>query len=164
MTAQSAHRLISRLADRGRAILMGANVARRVCLCQGFIRLAILDRRSTCKGAALDADWGQMRPFHSPGPQVYFGGCNSPFNQRVAVSVFIGSGRSQSRHWSVRGPLPPGGSARSKCAPQWGQVGRSAWPTPYFAARPKAGQLKSEGRLTANRDHASKIVYDLYHF
>src|SRR5712672_3243866 len=57
----------------------------------------------------------------------YFGGCSSPFNQPVALSVFRGSGPSQSKHWNVRGPLP-GGSARIEKAPQPGQVGRSAWP------------------------------------
>jgi hypothetical protein len=43
---------------------------------------------------------------------LYFGGCNSLFNQPVAVSVFRGSGLSQSKHWNVRLPLPPGRSAR----------------------------------------------------
>jgi hypothetical protein len=59
---------------------------------------------------------------------AYFGGCSSPFNQPVAFSVFSGSGPSHSKHWIVCGPLPPGGSARIKKAPQPGQVGRSAWP------------------------------------
>ena len=31
-------------------------------------------------------------------------------------------------HWNVRRPSPPGGSARTKYAPQWGQVGGSACP------------------------------------
>jgi hypothetical protein len=57
----------------------------------------------------------------------YFGGWSSLESHR-SVSDFRGSGRSQSRHWSVRCPLPLGGSARTKCAPQWGQVGRSACP------------------------------------
>jgi hypothetical protein len=43
------------------------------------------------------------------------------------------SGRSpQSKHWNVRKPLPPGGSARIKKAPQRGQVGRLAWPIAIF--------------------------------
>src|SRR3982074_1625558 len=54
--------------------------------------------------------------------------------QPVALSVFMGSGPSQSKHWNVRCPLPPGGSARIKKAPQWGQVGRSACPMEEFVA------------------------------
>jgi hypothetical protein len=42
----------------------------------------------------------------------YVGGCNSPFNQPVAFSVFSGSGPSHSKHWNVRCRSPPGGSAR----------------------------------------------------
>jgi hypothetical protein len=60
--------------------------------------------------------------------RIYFGGCSSPFNQPVALSDFSGSGRSQSKHWNVRCPLPPGGNARIKNSPQWGQVGRLACP------------------------------------
>ncbi len=41
----------------------------------------------------------------------YFGGCNSPSSHPVTLSVFRGSGRSQSKHRNVRCPLPPGGSA-----------------------------------------------------
>jgi hypothetical protein len=66
------------------------------------------------------------------GRATYFGGFNSPFNQPVALSVFRGSGRSQSIHWSLRGPFPPGGSARIKGAPQCRQVGLSAWPMQIF--------------------------------
>src|SRR5712672_2293358 len=54
----------------------------------------------------------------------YFGGCNSLLNQRVTVSDSSGSGPSQLKHWNVRCPLPPGGSAKIRYAPQWGQVGR----------------------------------------
>jgi len=65
----------------------------------------------------------------SPSPRrPYFGGCSSLFNQPVTLSVFSGSGPSQSKHWNVRCPLPPGGSARIKKPPQRGQVGRSACP------------------------------------
>src|SRR6267142_5884871 len=53
---------------------------------------------------------------------------SSPESQPVASSVFMGSGRSQSKHWNVRSPLPPEGSARIKSAPQLGQVGRLPWP------------------------------------
>ncbi|SRR6266446_9827642 len=60
--------------------------------------------------------------------RIYFGGCSSPFNQPVALSDFSGSGRSHSKHWNVRCPLPPGGNARIKNSPQWGQVGRLACP------------------------------------
>ncbi len=56
------------------------------------------------------------------------GGRNSLCNQPVTVSDLSGSGRSQSKHWNARRPLPPGGSARIKKAPQWGQVARSACP------------------------------------
>src|SRR6266481_3328649 len=31
-----------------------------------------------------------------------FGGCSSPFNQPVALSVFSGSGRSHPKHWNAR--------------------------------------------------------------
>lgn len=59
---------------------------------------------------------------------AHLGGRSSLFNQPAATSDFSGSGRSQSRHWNVRCPLPPGGSARIKKAPQSGQVGLSDWP------------------------------------
>jgi hypothetical protein len=59
---------------------------------------------------------------------IYLGGCSSPFSQPITSSVLIGSGRSHSRHWNTRGPLPPGGSARIKKAPQPGQIGRSPVP------------------------------------
>jgi hypothetical protein len=39
---------------------------------------------------------------------------NSPESQPVVLSVFMGSGRSQSMHCNVRRPLPPGGSAGIK--------------------------------------------------
>jgi hypothetical protein len=60
--------------------------------------------------------------------RLYFGGCSSLLSQPVACSVFRGSGPSQSKHWGLRCPLPSGGSARNKSAPQLGQVGRLAWP------------------------------------
>ena len=53
---------------------------------------------------------------------------SSPASQPLTSSIFSGSGPSQSKHWNVRFPLPPGGSARIRNAPQPGQVGRSAWP------------------------------------
>ena len=56
--------------------------------------------------------------------RLYFGGCSSLLSQPVAASDFSGSGRSQSRHCMVRLPLPPGGNARIKKAPQSGHVGR----------------------------------------
>ena len=70
------------------------------------------------------------------GGMPYFGGCASDYipkpssllSQPVVVSVFRGSGPSQSKHCNLRGPLPSGGSARIKSAPQLGQVGRLAWP------------------------------------
>jgi len=39
---------------------------------------------------------------------------NSPESQAVVLSVFMGSGRSQSKLCNVHRPLPPGGSARIK--------------------------------------------------
>ena len=42
------------------------------------------------------------------------GGRNSLCNQPVTVSDLSGSGRSQSKHWNARRPLPPGGSARDE--------------------------------------------------
>src|SRR6266436_8699203 len=65
---------------------------------------------------------------HERTRRPYFGGCSSLFNQPVTLSVFSGSGPSQSKHWNVRCPLPPGGSARINNSPQWGQVGRLARP------------------------------------
>jgi Predicted nucleotide-binding protein containing TIR-like domain len=41
-----------------------------------------------------------------------FGGCSSLLNHRAVFSVVSGSGPSQSNHWKVRLPLPPGGSAK----------------------------------------------------
>ena len=43
-----------------------------------------------------------------------FGGCSSPFNQPLVLSVFMGSGPSQLRHWNIRLPLPPVGH-RGSC-------------------------------------------------
>src|SRR5580693_6420444 len=59
------------------------------------------------------------------GAPCYFGGCSSLLSQPIAFSVFRGSGPSQSKHWNLRCPLPSGGSARIKYAPQLGQVGRA---------------------------------------
>jgi hypothetical protein len=88
----------------------------------------------------------------------YFGGCSSLFNQPVAASDFSGSGRSQSRHWNVRRPLPPGGSARIKKAPQPGQVGRSAWPMgTIFVATPELRQFQ-------NRSDPRMIIPKFYEF
>jgi hypothetical protein len=47
-----------------------------------------------------------------PTEAAYFGGCSSLESQRSASSDFRGSGCSQSMHWNVRRPLPPGGSAK----------------------------------------------------
>jgi hypothetical protein len=47
---------------------------------------------------------------------AHFGGCSSLLSQPVVGSLLRGSGRSQSRHWSLRGPLPPGGSASHRHA------------------------------------------------
>jgi hypothetical protein len=66
-----------------------------------------------------------------PQAAPYVGGCSSLLSQPVTRSVFIGSGQSQSRHWSLRFPFPSKGSAKTKGAPQLGQVGRS-WPIKRF--------------------------------
>ena len=58
--------------------------------------------------------------------RLYFGGCSSLLSQANTLSVFRGSGWPQSKHWNVRCPLPSGGSAKIKYAPQLGQVGRLA--------------------------------------
>jgi hypothetical protein len=52
-----------------------------------------------------------------PWRRPYSGGCNSLLSQPITRSVLRGSGRSQSRHWNVRCPLPPGGSAGIRTAP-----------------------------------------------
>ena len=59
---------------------------------------------------------------------AHFGGWTSLLSQRVVLVVFMGSDQSQSKQESARCPLPLGGSARIRSAPQWGQVGRLAWP------------------------------------
>ena len=60
--------------------------------------------------------------------KFYSGGCSSPlFNHPVTLSVFSGSGPSHSKHWNVRLPLPPGGNARIRSAPQPGHFGRLVW-------------------------------------
>jgi hypothetical protein len=51
------------------------------------------------------------------------------------ASVSSGSGRSHSKHWKERSPLPPGGSARIRLAPHLGQVVRCAWPMQQFCRR-----------------------------
>jgi hypothetical protein len=76
----------------------------------------------------------------------YLGGRSSPFNQPVAVSDLRGSGRSQSRHWNVRGPLPPGGSAKTLKAPQPGQVDRSAWPINKFCRNSKMSSIQNRAQ------------------
>ena len=62
--------------------------------------------------------------------RAYLGGCSSLFNQPVTISAFSGSGPSQSKHWNVRCPLPPGGSARIKNVVRPAKHGRSGctWP------------------------------------
>jgi hypothetical protein len=90
---------------------------------------------SRCFLAALLGHWRRLpysRRTASQNVQIYFAAFvpawpNSPRSQPDTWSDFKGSGRSQSKHWNVRGPLPPGGSARIRCAPQLGHVSRSAW-------------------------------------
>src|SRR4051794_10552333 len=66
--------------------------------------------------------------------QFYLSGCSSPCSQPVALSDLSRSGPSHPKHWNVRCPLPPEGSARIKKAPQWGQVSRLACPMVEFVA------------------------------
>src|SRR5258705_6118474 len=63
-------------------------------------------------------------------PQLgcHFGGCSPLSIQRIALSVFRGSGCSQAMHWRVRCPLPLGGSAKVRLAPHLGQVSRAGCP------------------------------------
>jgi hypothetical protein len=65
----------------------------------------------------------------------HFGGCNSLLSQPITRSLCRGSGRSQSKHWKVRFPLPSGGSAKTSGAPHSGHVGRSAGPISQFCRR-----------------------------
>jgi hypothetical protein len=77
-----------------------------------------------------------LGPFRPDTTRVYFGGRSPLSIQRIALSVFIGSGRSQSKHCNVRRPVPPAGSVKVRLAPHLGQVGRPASPmTMSFAAR-----------------------------
>src|SRR6266852_1469985 len=47
--------------------------------------------------------WQREQRDHRLAPRrPYFGGCNSPSSQPVTLSVFRGSGRSQSKHRNVR--------------------------------------------------------------
>jgi hypothetical protein len=71
-------------------------------------------------------------PWHPRNIVPYFGGCSSLLSQPNTLSVFRGSGRSQSKHWSVRFPFPSEGSAKTRGAPHVGQVGRSASPMEQF--------------------------------
>ena len=59
----------------------------------------------------------------------YFGGCSSPLSQPITLSVLIGSGRSHSKHWNMRGPFPSEGAATNiRYAPHLGHLNRSTWP------------------------------------
>jgi hypothetical protein len=77
---------------------------------------------------------------------AHSGGRSSLLSQPVTVGVFSGSGRSHSKHWNVRGPLPPGGSARIKKAPQSGQVGSLALPI-MAIFRPRLANCLSDSGL-----------------
>ena len=56
----------------------------------------------------------------------YFGGCSSPLSQPITLSVLIGSGRSHSKHWNMRGPFPSEGAATNiRYAPHLGHLNRS---------------------------------------
>ena len=59
---------------------------------------------------------------------LYLGGCSSPLSQPIALSVFMGSRPSQTKHCNLRGPSPVGGNAKMRWAPHLGQVSRSACP------------------------------------
>ena len=93
-----------------------------------------------------------------------FSGCSSPINQPVAFSVFIGSGRSQSKHWNVRCPSPPGGSARIKNAPQCGRTFGLAHTTfcrrfPNLVNSKKGRSPKSTGNSVVRRGRVGEAAY-----
>jgi hypothetical protein len=100
-------------------------------------------QRGPGSAMAIHAGGGQSFRFQDTKVRrPYFGGCSSLVSQRAALSVFSGSGPSQSKHWNVRGPLPPGGSARIKLAPQVGQVGLLAWPMEQFCQGTKCPSIR----------------------
>jgi hypothetical protein len=88
-------------------------------------------------------------------PADQFGGRSSPCSQPPVVSDIIGSRRSQSKHWNVRRPLPPGGRAKTISDWHFGQVGRSAFfhglssivkrrrPIIYFARIPSQEEMET---------------------
>ena len=78
---------------------------------------------------------------------LYLGGCNSPFSQPIALSVFMGSGLSQTKHCHLRGPSPAGGNAKMRSAPHLGQVSRSACPMALSVA-PDRPAVHSKGNST----------------
>ena len=85
--------------------------------------------------------------------EVYslLGGWSSLLSQPVATSEFSGSGRSQSRHCMMRLPLPPGGNARIKNAPQSGTSDGQPGPCDNFAAGSKARQTQTRKSPKINR-------------
>jgi hypothetical protein len=58
----------------------------------------------------------------------------------------------------VRGPLPPGGSAKTLKAPQPGQVGRSAWPINKFCRNSKMSSIQNRRHSRAFPGVPLKIV------
>jgi hypothetical protein len=118
----------------------------------GNTRLARNSRHRACACSSWATEESERpEPEKLVGSFHRFSGCSSPINQPVAFSVFIGSGRSQSKHWNVRGPSPPGGSARIKNAPQCGHVGRSAWPIRHFAAGSQISSIQKRPIPKINR-------------
>src|SRR5271156_6675062 len=83
-------------------------------------------------------------PIQTRPRRLYSGGRNSLLSQPMTLSVFMGSGWSQSKHWNVRFPFPSGGSAKTSGAPQSGQVGRLAWPMRYLMRQLLPGARKKQ--------------------
>jgi hypothetical protein len=77
-------------------------------------RRTITPTTTTKKTLAIPTNTGMARSFDQPIDAGFFGGCSSLLSQPIALSVVRGSGRSQSKHCNVRGPLSPGGRARTR--------------------------------------------------
>jgi hypothetical protein len=71
----------------------------------------------------------------------YVGGCSSLLSQPSTLSVFSGSGWSQSKHRNMREPFRSEGDAKIRDAPQVGHLGRFAWPMTQFCYRSGASSI-----------------------
>ena len=90
----------------------------------------------------------------------YSGGRSSLLSQPNTLSVFRGSGCSQSKHWNVRGPLPPGGSARIRCAHSEGKLVVRPGPCDKFPLVRKLVKFQ-KGTNPRNPQHNSAVVLSL---